>query len=176
MNCYNHIDLPAVATCIDCGKGLCSECSNKYTILICDSCSLKRLYTEKSSIATRWGISIAIAVLFTLLNFEILPKDFLIYLIMLPSMIICVFIISISIQYGWRALNSVMPPVSFVVSFFISWLLIGWFLALIGWILYVSIRVTLSFFIGLIITPIMLFKDIKRYKEVNRTIKYISKR
>ena len=153
MNCYNHIDLPAVATCIDCGKGLCSECSNKYTILICDSCSLKRLYTEKSSIATRWGISIAIAVLFTLLNFEILPKDFLIYLIMLPSMIICVFIISISIQYGWRALNSVMPPVSFVVSFFISWLLIGWFLALIGWILYVSIRVTLSFFIGLIITP-----------------------
>jgi len=94
---------------------------------------------------------------------------------MLPAMIICVFIISISIQYGWRALNSVMPPVSFVVSFFIGWLLIGWFLALIGWILYVSIRVTLSFFIGLIITPIMLFKDIKRYKEVNRTIKYISK-
>lgn len=170
MNCYNHIDLPAVATCINCGKGLCSECSNKYTILICDSCSLKRLYTEKSSIATRWGISIAIAVLFTLLNFEILPKDFLIYLIMLPSMIICVFIISISIQYGWRALNSVMPPVSFVVSFFISWLLIGWFLALIGWILYVSIRVTLSFFIGLIITPIMLFKDIKRYKEVRKII------
>ena len=170
MNCYNHIDLPAVATCIDCGKGLCSECSNKYTILICDSCSLKRLYTEKSSIATRWGISIAIAVLFTLLNFEILPKDFLIYLIMLPSMIICVFIISISIQYGWRALNSVMPPVSFVVSFFIGWILIGWFLALIGWILYISIRVTLSFFIGLIITPIMLFKDIKRYKEVRKII------
>ena len=170
MNCYNHTDQPAVATCIDCGKGLCSECSNKYNIFICDSCNLKRLYTEKSSIATRWGISIAIAVLFTLLNFEMLPKDFLIYLIMLPA-----FIISISIQYGWRALNSVMPPVSFVVSLFIGWLLIGWFLALIGWILYVSIRVTLSFFIGLIITPIMLFKDIKRYKEVNRTIKYISK-
>ena len=170
MNCYNHIDLPAVATCIDCGKGLCSECSNKYTILICDSCSLKHLYTEKSSIATRWGISIAIAVLFTLLNFDILPKDFLIDLIMFPYMIICVFIISISIQYGWRALNSVMPPVSFVVSFFISWLLIGWFLALIGWILYVAIRVTLSFFIGLIITPIMLFKDIKRYKEVRKII------
>ena len=147
MNCYNHIDQPAVGTCIDCGKGLCSECSNKYNIFICDSCNLKRLYTEKSSIATRWGISIAIAVLFTLINFEILPKDFLIYLIMLPAMIICVFIISISIQYGWRALNSVMPPVSFVVSFFI----------------------------GLISTPIMLFKDIKRYKEVNRTIKYISK-
>ena len=98
MNCYNHTDQPAVATCIDCGKGLCSECSNKYNIFICDSCNLKRLYTEKSSIATRWGISIAIAVLFTLINFEILPKDFLIYLIMLPAMIICVFIISISIN------------------------------------------------------------------------------
>ena len=31
MNCYNHSDQPAVSTCIDCGKGLCSECSNKYT-------------------------------------------------------------------------------------------------------------------------------------------------
>lgn len=170
MNCYNHTDQPAVATCIDCGKGLCSECSNKYTILICDSCSLKRLYTEKSSIATRWGVSIAIAVLFTILNFEMLPKDFLIYLIILPAMIICVFIISISIQYGWRALNSVIPPISLVVSFFIGWFFIGWFLALVSLFLYFAIKLTLSSFVGIIITPVMLFKDIKRYKEVRKII------
>ena len=33
MNYYNHIDQPGVSTCIDCGKGLCSECSNKYNPL-----------------------------------------------------------------------------------------------------------------------------------------------
>ena len=80
-----------------------------------------------------------------------------------------------SIQYGWRFLTSIIPPISFVVSFFIGWLFIGWFFALIVWILYVSIRLMLSSFIGLVIFPVMLFKDVKRYKEVNRTIKYINK-
>ena len=175
MNCYNHTDQPAVATCIDCGKGLCSECSNKYTILVCDSCNLNRLYTEKSSIETRWIISIAIAVSLTFLNFKFWPEDFLFYLIMLPSMIICIFLISMIIQYGWRALNSIMPPISFVVSFFIGWFLLGWFLLLVSLFLYFAVRLTLSSFIGLIITPMMLFKDVKRYKEVKRTIKYIKK-
>ena len=175
MNCYNHSDQPAVSTCIDCGKGLCSECSNKYTIFICDSCNLNRLYTEKSSIETRWIISIAIAVSLTFLNFKFWPEDFLFYLIMFPSMIICIFLICMIIQYGWRALNSIMPPISFVVSFFIGWFLLGWFLLLVSLFLYFAVRLTLSSFIGLIITPMMLFKDVKRYKEVKRTIKYIKK-
>ena len=163
MNCYNHSDQPAVSTCIDCGKGLCSECSNKYTIFICDSCNL------------RWIISIAIAVSLTFLNFKFWPEDFLFYLIMFPSMIICIFLISMIIQYGWRALNSIMPPISFLVSFFIGWFLLGWFLLLVSLFLYFAVRLTLSSFIGLIITPMMLFKDVKRYKEVKRTIKYIKK-
>lgn len=177
MNCYNHIDQPAVSTCIDCSRGLCSKCSNKYSILICDSCNLNRLRIEKSSIVKRWGISIVIAILFTFLNSGVflVSKSFLISSIMLSFMIICVFVISMSIQYGWRFLNSIIPPISFVVSFFIGWLFIGWFFALIVWILYVSIRLMLSSFIGLVIFPVMLFKDVKHYREVNRTIKYINK-
>ena len=90
-------------------------------------------------------------------------------------MIICIFLISMIIQYGWRALNSIMPPISFLVSFFIGWFLLGWFLLLVSLFLYFAVRLTLSSFIGLIITPMMLFKDVKHYKEVKRTIKYIKK-
>ena len=55
MNCYNHIDQPAVGTCIDCGKGLCNECAHKYTDPICDSCNLKRIRKEKSEMIKRWA-------------------------------------------------------------------------------------------------------------------------
>lgn len=28
MNCFNHLDLVAVAQCSNCGKGMCSDCTN----------------------------------------------------------------------------------------------------------------------------------------------------
>lgn len=45
MNCYYHPDRPAVAQCVDCGKGLCSECAsrNSKKVPLCPSCAKKRL-------------------------------------------------------------------------------------------------------------------------------------
>lgn len=45
MNCYYHPDRPAVAQCVDCGKGLCQECAsrNKKKIPLCPDCAKKRL-------------------------------------------------------------------------------------------------------------------------------------
>lgn len=45
MNCYYHPDRPAVAQCVDCGKGLCTECAsrNSKKIPLCPSCAKKRL-------------------------------------------------------------------------------------------------------------------------------------
>lgn len=45
MNCYYHPDRPAVAQCVDCGKGLCQECAsrNSKNIPLCPSCAKKRL-------------------------------------------------------------------------------------------------------------------------------------
>jgi len=72
MNCYNHIDRPAVAACKVCGKSLCKECADKYTPFLCDECytrlrkeefdSLKR---ERRKIITTfiWGVAF-FAVLF----------------------------------------------------------------------------------------------------------------
>ncbi len=42
MNCYFHTDQVAVATCQDCGIGLCKECASKYTPALCSECAGKR--------------------------------------------------------------------------------------------------------------------------------------
>jgi len=42
MNCYFHPEEVSVASCVDCGKGLCQTCAAKYSISICDSCNTKR--------------------------------------------------------------------------------------------------------------------------------------
>lgn len=47
MNCYIHLDKPAVATCHECGMGLCRDCvdNSAYTIdnhPLCHDCNLKQ--------------------------------------------------------------------------------------------------------------------------------------
>lgn len=39
MNCFNHPEREAVATCQKCGKGLCRECAEKYMPCMCDPCA-----------------------------------------------------------------------------------------------------------------------------------------
>ncbi len=42
MNCYFHPDQVAVATCQDCGIGLCQECASKFKPALCPSCAEER--------------------------------------------------------------------------------------------------------------------------------------
>lgn len=42
MNCFFHVDREAVATCQDCGIGLCQECASKYNPCLCPECAKKR--------------------------------------------------------------------------------------------------------------------------------------
>lgn len=41
MNCYFHVEQPAVTQCSICGKGLCKECASKYKDVVCDDCIAK---------------------------------------------------------------------------------------------------------------------------------------
>lgn len=38
MKCFNHVEREAVATCQNCGKGLCKECAAKHRPCLCDDC------------------------------------------------------------------------------------------------------------------------------------------
>ena len=50
MKCFYHEDKDAVATCQNCGKGLCRECTTKYTPCMCDNCI--KLLEENKKIET----------------------------------------------------------------------------------------------------------------------------
>lgn len=159
MNCYNHHNDPAVATCIDCGKGLCNNCAHKYNIPICDNCNQIRIKNEKGNIVKNW---IIIAIL-TLLLFPIFPKplanNFIDFLIV-SLFFLVIFYIAISIVYGWKFLVSI-TSITFLI------------LPVIGWIIYFVVKLTLSCLIGFFVAPIKLYQDIKRYKELKETEKLI---
>ena len=100
MNCYNHIDQPAVGTCIDRGKGLCNKCAHKYSQPICDFCNLNRIHKEKSEMIKRWGIGMQYG--WRALN-SITPSMF----IVLPIV-------------GWFIYFVVKAVISGIIGFFIT--------------------------------------------------------
>jgi putative membrane protein len=160
MNCYNHSNEVAVATCIDCGKGLCDECARMYTIPICNACNFIRIKVEKSSILKRWGISLGIAILLTILfctNGG--DKEF-----STDNITIKMLYLFVGIPYGWRALNVITPKFSLILP--VYW-------AFIACILYFFIKGIISSIIGFFILPFKLFKEIKRYIEINRTLRFM---
>ena len=155
MNCYNHIDQPAVGTCIDCGKGLCSECAHKYTNPICDSCNLNRIRKEKSEMIKRWGIILIVAFIITIFYYNISEDKSS----LTASSLIGIFYSGIGIQYGWRALNAITPSMFLV-------------LPIIGWFFYFIVKAIISGLIGFFITPVKIFQDINRYLELRKIVKY----
>ena len=149
MNCYEHPMQPAVAQCLDCGKGLCSECASTYSIPICKACNRKRINAEKSGIITEllltYGMGILLGILFV--NFangeRYLPLPVAIMLYLIFSYIFS------GIVPGWKTLTRITPAVFL-------------FLPIIGWVLYFIIKFVLSLCLGLVMLPVRTFRNIRR--------------
>lgn len=73
MKCYVHNDREAVAKCSICGRGLCSECSDKYEDMLCEKCAPKVLEATKEDLketlkasaksAKRWRVFAILAII-----------------------------------------------------------------------------------------------------------------
>ncbi|MDD3224613.1 MAG: hypothetical protein PHX70_07910 [Clostridium sp.] len=50
MKCYKHTDCDAVSQCNDCGRGLCHECTNNFTVPLCTNCMIKRINKKKAAL------------------------------------------------------------------------------------------------------------------------------
>ena len=152
MNCYNHTDIQYVGTCTDCGKGLCVDCIDKYTIPICDTCNIQRLKAEKATIIKDWIITFIIACIGTYFIYKNKgEKDFSIFFI---------FYICIGVRYAWKLLTNIASKWVLTMSF-------G------AWVIYYFMKLLLSVLIGIFIVPIQILLDIKRLFEVNKLEKFI---
>lgn len=136
MKCFKHYDKDAVATCVDCGKALCPECTSKFTVPLCDQCVLSRNNVNKQ-LFIKNGIIMIILFLFGLFTAD----DGFFNKLMIGYF--CA-----GIPWGWSALNKITPNL---------FLFMSWF----GWVIYFVIKLIISMIIGMFVTPFKIYGIIK---------------
>lgn len=143
MNCYYHPTRPAVAQCVDCHKGLCRSCAQKYTFPICEECNNKRRGDNLSHYIRPFIFCIILFI--AGYNIEIFAPNqgFGAYMLM------CTY-------GGWKAVNQ-FAPMTFVWFTFEA--IFGHFL----------IKLAISIFLGFFIIPVYLMYCL--YKIVRLIIK-----
>ena len=130
MNCFNHPSKTAVASCIDCGKGLCHSCASTYTQPICNNCNATR---KKGEIIQYIKPLIICPILFLIgSNLEIMGPD----RVLGGYMFMCIYA-------GWSFASQ------FLSNVFV------WF-ELRAILLYYLVRIALAMFIGVFVTPFYL--------------------
>ena len=152
MNCYNHNEEISVAQCQDCRKGLCRNCSKKFSLPICTVCNSIRIQNEKSQIIKdllfAYGFGLLIMFMISKFSIHKQPQNvgFSFYLAM--------FYGYSGIIPGWKILDKGFPKMYFNLSiFYFGYLLIKLFAAI---------------FIGFFALPFITFKHIRRLIQLNK--------
>lgn len=137
MKCYKHYDREAVATCVDCGKALCPECTNIFTVPLCNQCAISLNEANKRILIRN---SIIMVILFVI-GFSCDST------ISLLNRLLTGYLFA-GIPWGWSALNRITPN----IFLFMSW---------IGWIIYFIIKLTIAMIIGMFVTPFKIYGIVK---------------
>lgn len=169
MNCFYHPELIAVAVCQDCARGLCSGCASKFNIPICFQCNGIRVRKEQGRIRKEFNQYITAGIL--MLLFMI----FVLYILLQSlsqgdnmeeiatyigwGIAVCMFVYyGPSMVAGWKTLGSLTSR-GFVG------------LPIIGWLIYVSLKLMMASLIGPVMLPVRVYKNIKRLDELKEIAK-----
>lgn len=153
MNCYYHVEVPAVAQCSQCGKFLCRECVDRhYPTAICDNCFNYNEYSKEQSEKNLYSLSkkifIACFVFFFIAGilYSIIHRCID---LMFPIELLISSVAAAGIPYGWKKLQ--MKPDTFLV------------LPIFGWVIYFFIKFAIANMIGWIFFLPELIKDIQEH-------------
>jgi len=155
MNCYNHQTQPAVAQCIDCGKGLCGTCASSYLTPLCTPCNKSRISSEKGGIIKEmvltFGVGILLAILFVRWmdaghSYPLSHK--------IISYTVFTYVFS-GIIPGWKTLTRITPNIFL-------------FLPIIGWVLFFIVKLALSLVVGLVMLPVRTVRNIARLVSLGK--------
>jgi len=146
MNCYYHPEEVAVATCVDCGKGLCKTCAELYQIPICNECNLKRVKNDKGNIIRVYMPSIALFIVGIIIGISGYGSF---------GMGILFGYIFAGVPWGWKIVTFIQPRMFLFLSFF-------------GWVMYFFIKIAISIFVGLAALPIGFIKLIVGLVSVHK--------
>lgn len=149
MKCYKHYDMDAISTCVDCGKALCPQCTEKFESPICDKCNLVRIQDDKKFLIKNSVIMIGLFIL----GFIFYIGDGNFFMALLGGYFFA------GIPWGWSVLNKITPNIFL-------------FLPIIGWIFYFFIKLFISLMIGMFVTPFKIYQIVKELKEANNLEEY----
>lgn len=147
MKCSKHYERDAVSQCLDCGKALCPECTNKFSVPLCDHCALSRIAADRQLLVKN---SIMMIVLF-IIGFSLSNGS-------LPGRLLNGYFWA-GIPWGWSILTKITPR----MFLFMSW---------IGWVIYFFVKCMLSAMIGMFVTPYRIYKVVKGLKEAKALEEY----
>lgn len=151
MKCHKHYEYDAVSQCLDCGKGLCPECTNKYTTPICDNCNLIRVKNDKNILIKNMIITI---IAFSIGVFIYGIEGSTLFLTIVGALFFA------GVPWGWSFLNKITPNVFL-------------FMPILGWIFYFIIKFTLAWIIGIFIMPFKIYQIMRNIKKFNSLESYI---
>jgi len=158
MNCYNHPNQVAVAQCSDCNKGLCSQCATAYSIPICNFCNKSRIGNERTRIIKEILAILIGGCVLTFLFSKLLstPVGKSNYTVSFDTITyIILFYICAGVIAGWQTLNRLTPRMFLV-------------LPIIGWLIYFAFKLFLSYWVGLIMLPVRLVRNILRLIKLQK--------
>ena len=153
MKCHKHHDRDVVSHCLDCGKGLCPECTDRWSFPVCNNCAQFRASSDKKSVIKKLLFMIVLFALGFIFMFSpnLAQESFSANLI---AGIISGYLFA-GIPCGWGFLNRITPSIFLILPLF-------------GWLLYFFLKATISFFIGGLILPFTLYASIKDYNNAKQ--------
>ena len=141
MNCFNHPNRPAVGQCNNCGKFLCEECAASTNPILCDDCVSEIVCYQEKSERRLFIIAVVLFVLSfvgTIMEITVAKMNY--GNIPLSSSLYLLFAVSFmwaGVPYGWVKLNKLSETLNVVLI-----------LPVIGWIIYIGIKLWISMMIG----------------------------
>lgn len=151
MNCFNHTSEPAITQCLDCKKGLCSNCTTDLSIPLCESCKVLKSNFEKRKIFTELLLTFGVGILLTyFMIFQKVPNNKNINI----SFVLLTFYFNSGIVPGWKALSNILPKMEFRLT--------------IPYFVYFLIKLFGSLFIGIFVLPISTYNNIYKLIKMNK--------
>jgi hypothetical protein len=143
MNCHKHNSQNAVAQCVDCGRGLCPSCTERFSFPVCDGCNLKRLGNDKKVLIR--NVLLMAVIFFAGFQFAHSQREDFWDTLMTAYALA-------GLPWGWSFLTRITPQMFL-------------FMPLFGWVVYFVLKFFLAFLIGPLVTPFKIYQMIRQYRS-----------
>jgi hypothetical protein len=142
MKCYKHNGIDASANCHDCGKALCNDCADQFSLMLCEGCLLANNEVVRKGLIRQFIKTVLFFAVGLFLGAQVEGGG------LLGPIIIGYFFLSFpaGMTLARKLLGKAFDSDA-------------------GWVIAFSLGTAI--FVGPFVAPFMIYKDIKELKSIN---------